>query len=277
MGNKLGQCVGGNGVRTVILTNDYKKTDQPLNCMVDSQHFAKLAKLTGCTDLTVSNNGTKIQAMKAIDKCASRCRAGETFVLFFAGHGQSVADEDGDEADGFDEAIVFENPANGQITGDQILIDDELASFLTDKFDPAVKILIITDCCHSGTIGDLDKACWEPFTAISLSACQDYQTSTDTGKGGVLTGLICETLEDLAEASDVEKDLTVGAFFEAMMASEHYAQFSAKQQLSMMTTSESAAEDMLWPYLPKKGYSVDIFDGPGGENLIDPSLFVQRG
>ena len=54
---------------------------------------------------------------------------------------------------------------------------------------------------------------------MALSACQDYETSTDTGKGGVLTGLICETLETLASESNV-KGLTVAELFEAMTASE---------------------------------------------------------
>ena len=60
----------------------------------------------------------------------------------------------------------------------------------------------------------------EGFTAVALSA--DYMISTDTGQGGVLTGLICEALETLASASNVE-DLTVAALFEEMTASEHYA------------------------------------------------------
>ena len=41
-------------------------------------------------------------------------------------------------------------------------------------------------------------------------------------RAGVLTGLICEALETLASASNVE-DLTVAALFEEMTASEHYA------------------------------------------------------
>merc|ERR1719428_2087342 len=95
-----------------------------------------------------------------------RCAPGEVFIFFFAGHGTSVAD----------------------------LVGDELAVAITSSFDPGVDILLITDCCHSGTIGDLEKAIWRPFRAVSISACQDYQTSIDTGPGGALTALLLETL-----------------------------------------------------------------------------------
>ena len=48
-------------------------------------------------------------------------------MLFFAGHGMSVADADGDEADGLDEALCFTD-RSGQMTAAEALTDDALVT-----------------------------------------------------------------------------------------------------------------------------------------------------
>ena len=121
-----------------------------------------------------------------------RCQSGDTFVLFFAGHGMSVADDDGDEEDGTDEALCFTE--NGVLNTKAALTDDTLASLLTRVLRPEVNVVLFMDCCHSGTVGDLDKQCWAGRQAVGMYACQDYQESADTGASGMLTGMVLETL-----------------------------------------------------------------------------------
>jgi hypothetical protein len=68
-------------------------------------------------------------------------------LFWYSGHGASVADQNGDEADGKDECIV---------TGDQVVVRDEtLKPLLVDSLGPLQKMLAVFDCCHASTILDL--------------------------------------------------------------------------------------------------------------------------
>jgi len=69
-----------------------------------------------------------------------------TRVFFYAGHGHHVPDKDGDEGwSGRDEAIV---PADYLENG--YLIDDDLKT-LYDRFPLNGNLILLMDCCHSGT------------------------------------------------------------------------------------------------------------------------------
>jgi metacaspase-1 len=64
----------------------------------------------------------------------------------YSGHGTFAADEDGDEPDGRDEALV---PYDYQTNG--VLLDDVLCKTYAG-FTPDTHLLLTMDCCHSGTI-----------------------------------------------------------------------------------------------------------------------------
>ncbi|CAB1101079.1 unnamed protein product [Ectocarpus sp. CCAP 1310/34] len=69
------------------------------------------------------------------------------------GHGGSVKDTSGDEADNMDETLVpVDYKSSGQITDDEIL--EELVMVLPE----GVTLTVVMDCCHSGSILDLPYA-----------------------------------------------------------------------------------------------------------------------
>lgn len=80
-------------------------------------------------------------------------------VLFhFSGHGQQVTDDDGDEADGYDEALVpYDSPKkyeDGKYEGAQLIRDEELGALLNEirlKIGKGGHLLVLLDACHSGT------------------------------------------------------------------------------------------------------------------------------
>jgi hypothetical protein len=77
-------------------------------------------------------------------------RAGDRAILYFAGHGYFSEDENGDEADGLDEAIV---PADAMVSGLHVLsliTDDELTA-LVAKLEGR-KVSVILDTGHSGRV-----------------------------------------------------------------------------------------------------------------------------
>jgi hypothetical protein len=93
-------------------------------------------------------------------------------VVFYVGHGTYTKDKDGDEDDGNDEAFYFV---------DGTLIDDVLFQNLYDNKCPSSIATLVSDCCHSGSIWDLQSPkAQKPTKTISISAATDVQTAKQT-------------------------------------------------------------------------------------------------
>lgn len=87
-----------------------------------------------------------------------KARPGDIAVFHFSGHGQQVMDDNGDELDGFDEALVpYDSPQDfqpGRYEGERLLRDDELNGLLIElrrKLGKNGQVLALLDACHSGT------------------------------------------------------------------------------------------------------------------------------
>merc|ERR1712063_24596 len=88
-----------------------------------------------------------------LDGCAwlvSGVSSGDKLFFHYSGHGTQVADTDGDEEDGMDEALC---PADFRVNG--VIVDDLLHEVLVRKVPAGVQLTAIMDCCHSGTVLDL--------------------------------------------------------------------------------------------------------------------------
>ncbi len=80
---------------------------------------------------------------------------GDRALLYFAGHGYFQEDGNGDEADGYDEALVPHDArliSGGtrpmRVAG--LLLDDEIGKLLEDLRDHRVQVIV--DSCHAGTM-----------------------------------------------------------------------------------------------------------------------------
>ncbi len=92
------------------------------------------------------------------EKFLPLARPGGTAVFHFSGHGQQIQDDNGDEADGYDEALApYDSQREykpGIYTGQNHLRDDELGTLLSElrrKLGPTGHLLVLLDACHSGT------------------------------------------------------------------------------------------------------------------------------
>jgi hypothetical protein len=92
------------------------------------------------------------------EKLITRAQPGGTAFFHFSGHGQQLQDDNGDEADGYDEALApFDAQREykpGVYTGQNHLRDDELGALLSElrrKLGPTGHLLVLLDACHSGT------------------------------------------------------------------------------------------------------------------------------
>ncbi len=85
---------------------------------------------------------------------------GSTVVFHYSGHGQQVFDDNGEEIDGYDEALVpYDAPmkASGKqagYLGEKHMRDDELGALLSEvqeKIGATGTLTVVLDACHSGT------------------------------------------------------------------------------------------------------------------------------
>lgn len=96
---------------------------------------------------------TRANIISSIKSLVAGAQAGDMIYFSYSGHGTQVKDVRGDEADGMDEAIV---PTDYAKTG-KVITDDELAAYLVEPLPEGVLLTAVFDCCHAGTILDLDS------------------------------------------------------------------------------------------------------------------------
>jgi len=192
-------------VHIVIVALDYEYCPgSELTCHVDAQTMSTIAGRAGITNVTLNtdkdgvggfNFPTRKVLLNHLTMASRSCQPGDWFVFFFAGHGINIPDANGDEVSGFDQAFVTPSRA-GKLTKESVLIDDEFSRAI-DMFVPeGVRILVICDCCHSGSICDIDSYKYD-HDIYQFSAAQNDEEAADIG-GGVLTTALNKALVDLS-------------------------------------------------------------------------------
>jgi hypothetical protein len=112
-------------------------------CINDAQDMKAIADRLGYqSHLLTDSDATSARVISEIGQAAQALTSGDILLLTYSGHGGQVADVNGDEADAMDETWVL---------WDRQLIDDELYS-LWNQFTAGVRIIVLSDSCHSGTV-----------------------------------------------------------------------------------------------------------------------------
>ncbi len=129
----------------------------------DIQLLKEALDFQGFEDITVIQDSacTKRGIIKAFNKFTENLENGDIAVVHFSCHGQQIEDDNGDEADRLDEAIVTYDAPSGtgrfappDYKGERHLRDDEfgkLALEMRKKLGNKGDLLVILDACHSGT------------------------------------------------------------------------------------------------------------------------------
>ncbi|MEI8300222.1 MAG: caspase family protein [Chlamydiota bacterium] len=218
---KVGDCMS-----LLIGINYEHSASQLSNCINDVEHVLELVlkpRLGAIDDHVIfmsdHKKGTNLyptckNIREQIKNFVTQVNQTKLGYFHYSGHGASVKDTSGDEADGYDEAFV---PIDYERSG--LIIDDDMYTMLVKPLQPDVHLIVVTDCCHSGTILDLPYK-WDADgthsvehvisqaelnalpNVIMLSGCKDSQTSADGGPitilnegSGALTGAFLKVLE----------------------------------------------------------------------------------
>jgi hypothetical protein len=134
-------------------------------CEADADAMEAIAKNRGFASTKLTTDQAAADAVKgAIAKAADELEAGDIFLLTYSGHGGQLPDTNDDENDGSDETwLAF----------DRQIVDDELFELWT-TFKPGVRILVLSDSCHSGTVNKaITEAVPNPVATAKEAAKQE--------------------------------------------------------------------------------------------------------
>lgn len=103
-----------------------------------------------------NEHGTKANIVEALDRQSSLVHVGDTLLIHFSCHGQQMEDDNGDERDDLDEALIPYDAEmryeKGSYEGENHLRDDELNRYLMairKKLGKHGLLIVSLDACHS--------------------------------------------------------------------------------------------------------------------------------
>lgn len=183
---KYGLCIGINYTGTPHELRGCHKDANRMSKRLSSKGY-KVKKLLDGTNTPP----TAINICNELGFLMKKVKPGDCVVIHYSGHGSWIPDKSGDERDNKDECIVASD--NTFITDDQLL---KFAESLPEKSC----LFCLFDCCHSGTIMDLQYRVLNNRTirenkknnvkcnVVCVSGCMDNQTSADAFIGGQFQG-----------------------------------------------------------------------------------------
>lgn len=236
----------------LIGINYYKNPENQLNgCINDINEIKTLLLKFGflnnniviLTDnLTGLFEPTKANILTQINVLVKKVKSGDTVFVHYSGHGSQIYDLSGDERGNQttprqDDCIC---PCDFSKAG--FIIDDILKENLVNKIPKGAKLRAFFDCCHSGSILDLEFI-WKQNDVylkdgapekqsddiIMISGCKDDQTSADAWNetkkeaGGALTMALVQALSNTNKIATTWKNLIL--VVRHYMATNGYTQF----------------------------------------------------
>ena len=219
---------GANDV--ALLSPLFKKQGFSVTTLVDKQ--ATYANITG--------------ALKKVVKAAKK---GDIVYLHFSMHGQPFEDLNGDEADGWDEALIPVDAqmryVKGKYEGKKHLLDDELEKYfnkIRSKLGPTGQLYVALDACHSGTgsrgdgdhvrgVSDGFTRSGKAYTHNRTKETNDYfKVPTAAGQSPVTFLESCRSYQQNKEVLDRESKTWYGSlsYYVAKAMANHQIDKSGK-------------------------------------------------
>lgn len=178
----------------------------------------------------VDGQATHAGITAALDQLASNSQKGDIVYIHFSMHGQPFEDLNGDEEDGWDEALIPVDAemlyAEGVYEGKNHLLDDELEGYfnqIRNKLGSEGQLVVILDACHSGTAsrGDDDhiRGTREGFTRSGKDYTPDrtqetndyFTVATTQNQSPVMFIEACRSYQVNREVRDVDTNTWYGS------------------------------------------------------------------
>jgi metacaspase-1 len=112
-------------------------------CEADARDMAAIAKAAGMkSTLLLTKKATRAAALAAVRSACKALHSGDLLFLTYSGHGGQIPDVTGEEDDKLDETWCL---YDGQVIDDEIYLE-------LSRFAEGVRVLVLSDSCHSGTV-----------------------------------------------------------------------------------------------------------------------------
>lgn len=134
--------------------NNYPGSQNDLQgCVNDMNDWAQLFRDQQFDEVVTlqDSQATKSALMQALEKGIVETGAKDLFMFTFSGHGTWIPDDDGDEADGRDEALCPHD------FDKNLIVDDELFELFSSRHWGS-RIVMLSDSCHSGSVARMAPA-----------------------------------------------------------------------------------------------------------------------
>lgn len=193
-----------------------------------------------------NKEATATKIRKTLNKFASSCKEGDLVYIHFSCHGQPVEDLNGDEPEGWDEALVPIDAQKvyqkGVYEGKNHIIDDELNEYLREIRTKVGKngfVYVVVDACHAGSSyrGDeeerITRGTNRGFTASNkpfvpkidkrgkieieksnvmsdiciLEACRSYQVNSEIQENGIYYGSLSYYVNQVLQNIQLDNDI----------------------------------------------------------------------
>ena len=233
---------------------------------------AKLGFAAADTKVLLNADATRAAVQAALtDWLPAGGSADDRVLIYFSTHGTQVADRNGDEDDGLDEALVLYDGGlvpgpDGQPSPTGLLLDDDLDQALAAL--PSGNVLVVIDACHSATAtralhfksmqsgsstGEVKSWVYPGMpqatprgltrrdaTYVSISAAADDEDSIATPRGSLFTQGLVQAIDQAAgsgasltprQARDAAAAFVVGQLGEADRARVFHPQLDGNPLL----------------------------------------------
>jgi len=206
--------------KALLVANNYIGTPHQLRgCHNDAENIKNLLVSHGTPSdrITILQEATRCQITTGLVTFLKESRPGDKLFIHFSGHGYHTQDQNGDEHDNKDEVFV---------ATDGFIVDDEFNQVFVNFLNNGVRAFVVFDCCHSGTMLDLQynitfheneeipftitKKQNEPhinqsnYQIVCISGCLDNQQAADTRINGTFQGALTHCLIQSLEELDMD-------------------------------------------------------------------------
>lgn len=249
---------------------------RPINSLNDVPLIQSALEIQGFNDFVVLRDAEadKVGIVKAMKDLENKSEKGDILVIHFSSHGQKMADDNGDELDGYDEGIVaYGGP--GFFTPDykdeNHLRDDQIEQLIDNlrlKVGPTGDVLMIADACHSGTIsrGEISRGGMPPL---------EDPAHPPMARGQEDVGLFQQTTLSRGSASDKSPFVLISASQASEVNYEYNGAGSLSTAISRCSKNirENATYRSFFAQLLKEMAQIAPNQVPAIEGDIDRNLF----
>ncbi|MBD8530010.1 MULTISPECIES: caspase family protein [unclassified Massilia] len=180
------------GTRRALCVGINAYAERPLaGCLADVESWSRVLGEAGfAVARLLDAEATRANIVARLESMIAASRKGDVIVFQYAGHGTRLPDQNADEMDALDEALVPYDYETGAF-----LLDDDLGQIYA-RLPDGVNLSCFMDCCHSGDNARLlfaegdERPRFLPPSAAMIDAHRRYREKTSgDGKRAFAAGL----------------------------------------------------------------------------------------